>query len=211
MVVSFCLMVGCKQSVAPSDIKTTPRGEPTLVCDTLVFDEATKTFSLSLHADSTAEAKVTFILLDGDSILMQNEDGQFSGIYPLEEGYNVQLRAEWEDTTIMTPLSHILGFVIPREPIEKISEDTLQKLINAREKSLTLGINPHLAQGLIVKVTDTQMKASSLQEVVTFLKNGVWKSVSVTHVDYDDNNLVTSITLKPVEESIDEEDYEEDF
>ncbi|MBR0048665.1 MAG: hypothetical protein IJP74_05000 [Prevotella sp.] len=210
--VSASLIVGCKNTAAPTDSEVTPRGEPTLVCDTIVFDEASKTFNLSLHADSTADAKVTFFLLDGDSILMQNTDGQFSGIPPFEEGYNVRLQAEWSDTTITTPLTHIVGFVVPREPVDKIPADELQKLINSQDKSLILGNNLHLAQGLSVVVTDTQMEASSLQDVITLLKNGVWKSVTVTDVSYDDNNLITAIKLKPVgEQQIEDEDYDEDF
>ena len=66
------------------------------------------------------EENLLWFILDGDSLLMQNEEGVFTGFAPLEDGYNVQLRVEWNDTTITTPMQHILGFVIPREPVEKM-------------------------------------------------------------------------------------------
>ena len=200
--------IGCKQTKVPDDAKNM-RGEPTLVCDTLVFNEESKTFTLTLHADSTADAKVTFFLLDGDSLLMQNEEGVFTGIAPLEDGYNVQLRVEWNDTTITTPMQHIFGFVIPREPVEKMPAEELQKLILALDKSLSTGKNEHLAQGVVIKVIESKVPASTFQEIMMNLKGHTWTSVKVTDVTYDDNNLITSVTIKPEGEIIIEDEEDE--
>lgn len=202
------IIVGCHQTTAPNDAKNL-RGEPTLVCDTLVYDEGSKTFSLILHADSVADGKLTFYLLDGDSILMQNEEGQFSGIAPLEEGYNIQLRVEWSDTTVTTPVQHVLGFVIPREPVTKMTAEELQKLILSLDKSLATGSNEHLAQGVIINVIESKVPATTFQEVMMNLKGHTWKSVLVTNVNYDDNNLITSLTIKPEGEIVIEDEEEE--
>lgn len=209
-VTTLGLTQGCKQSSAPGE-DSNRRGEPQLVCDTLIFDEESKTFSLTLRTDSTAGAEVTYFLIDCDSILMQSTDGKFRGIQPLDEGYNVQAKVVWEDTTIVTPLTHILGFVIPREPVEKLPIKEVQQLINKKDKGLVRGESKYFTQNYDVKVTDSKMPPTSMQEIYTFLKNDVWKSVIVTDVTYDDQNLITSVTLKPVGEQnieADEDDEE---
>ena len=168
-----------------SEHKESLRGIPVLNHEDPVYDEASQSFSLTLTADSTDGAKVMFFLLDGEKIIMKNETGQFSGIAPLDEGYNVYLSAEWEDTTIVTSLEHIFGFVLPHEPIEAMSKEDLQQFINAKDKGIKLG-------------------------EIEKLEQGVWTSVQVTKVEYDENNLITDVTLKPTEKEIKEEDYEEE-
>lgn len=194
----LCLAQSCRQTAAPGQ-EGTKRGEPVLVKDTVEYDKESGTFRLEVHADSTAGAKVIFQLIDGDSILMESTDGRFSGIEPFEEGYNVQARVEWEDTTIVTPMLHLSGFVY-REPVEKMPVEELQKLINQRDKSFSVGTNKHVMQGFTLRVTDSQYKVESISDVFMMLKGGIWKSVTVADVTYDDNNLITAIVLKPVGE-----------
>ena len=193
-----------------SEHKESLRGIPVLNHEDPVYDEASQSFSLTLTADSTDGAKVMFFLLDGEKIIMKNETGQFSGIAPLDEGYNVYLSAEWEDTTIVTSLEHIFGFVLPHEPIEAMSKEDLQQLINAKDKGIKLGENEHLAQAVMVTTIDSQNAVSTLLEAIEKLEQGVWTSVQVTKVEYDENNLITDVTLKPTEKEIKEEDYEEE-
>lgn len=205
------IALSCKQTpVASISNSATGRGEPTLVTEKLEFDEANQTFTLTLRADSTDGATVTYYLLDGDSLLMQNSNGLFKGIAPLEEGYNVQARIEWEDTTIVTPTIHVLGFIIPREPVEKLSADALQRLLNANEKT---EIEAYLAQDMKLTVVDSQMKPSLLHDVFLYLENNVWESVTVTQINYDDYNYITAITIKPVEhiEPMTENDGTDEF
>ena len=190
------LTQSCKQAPTASTSSSTGRGKPILVTDTLELDEANQTFTLKLRTDSTEGATVTYYLFDGDSLLMQNSNGHFSGIVPSEEGYKVQARVEWEDTTIITPDFHVLGFVIPREPVEKLSADILQRLLNEMDRD---EVNVHIAQDLKLTVVGSQMKPSLLHDVFLYLENNLWESVTVTQVNYDDYNFITSITLKPVE------------
>ena len=208
-----CLMQSCKQSVAPNN-EIAPRGEPVLVVEDPVYDKESKTFSLALYADSTAGAEITYYLLYGDSILMQNKEGLFTGIAPFEEGYNVQAKVVWSDTTIFTPIIHRFGFTVPQEPVEKMAAEELQRLINACDKSLKQGKNEHVAQGVKLVVNNSQMNAPRMiPDVIILIENKVWKSVEVTSLEYDENNLITSITLKPVGEiiAIDEDDEDQDF
>lgn len=196
--VSATLVLGCKQSPSTEVSNDgNSRGEPTLVCDAPVFDETSQTFSLTIHADSTAGAEVTYCLLDGDSILMACSDGLFTGIAPLEEGYNVLARAVWTDTTITTPKTHVVGFIIPREPIEKLETTELQRLINNKDAET---IKNHLSQSIKLITVSGKRKPELLNDVFTFLGMGVWENVAVTDVTYDENNYITTITLKPTEQ-----------
>ena len=198
VIAALGLSQGCKQSPSTeTGGGSDSRGVPTLVCEVPVFDEASQTFSLTIHADSVAGAEVTYFLLDGDNILMQSDDGIFSSIAPLEEGYNVQARAAWPDTTITTPKTHVVGFVIPRSPIEKLTAAELQKLINAKDAEAIKG---YLSQSIKLSTVGGTRKPDLLNDVYTFLGMGVWETVTVTDVTYDENNYITSITLKPTEQ-----------
>jgi len=204
LLIILCLY-GCKEKTL-EQVVVTPRGTPLLIKDTLVYDEVAQSFTLQLHADSVADAKLTFRLYDGDSLIMENSDGLFQGVSPMEEGYYVELQAEWNDTTIVTPQLHVSNFVVPREPVEQLSADELQQLIN--QKKVRLSDNPHFAQDVKVSVVESQYSLTSLAEVIQYIELGVWKSVEVKDVTYDENNIITSFVLKPIGEAspIDEDD-----
>lgn len=185
------------------------RGTPILITDTLIYDADSKTYMLRMRADSTADAKVTFFLCDGDNILQESSDGVFNNVPPQEEGYNVQAKVEWSDTTIITPMRHLTGIVLPSGPVEKIPLIELQALINSMDKSLKLGKNEHIAQSVLVSTDDGQTTA--LQDVCLNLDNKIWSSVEVLKVIYDDNNLVTEIVLKPKVAPVDSENIDPDL
>ena len=207
LVCGLALLTSCV-----STTKETQRGTPTLLPESpeAVYVEASQTFDLDLSADSCEGAKVTFYLLDGETVVMQNETGHFTGIAPLEEGYNVYLSAEWEDTTIVTPTKHVFGFVIPREPVEPMTKEEFQALIKAKDSSIKRGDNEHLAQAVMVTTLESKYPVTTLLEAIEKLEQGLWTTVEVTKVEYDENNLITSVTLKPSEKVIKEEDYEDE-
>lgn len=202
---------GCKPTSADKVEDSTPRGAPVLQKDTLIYDESTQTFTLKLRADSIAGAEVTYSIFDGDSLISQNSDGVFTGIKPLENGYFVKLRAEWSDTIIETTHFHFGNFVIPREPVEPLTKEDLQKIINAKDKDAIVGDKEHFVQDYKVKVVESRFTPTSLIEVFQYLKFGMWQSVVVTDVAYDDNNLITTLTLKPVGEQAEPEEEDEVF
>lgn len=199
VVVSGSLFNSCKQPSSGFEADSNSRGEPQLSADRPEYDKDSRTFSLTLHTDSTAEANVTFYLLDGDSILMETNDGHFQGIAPLEEGYNVKAKVEWSDTTIFTTAIHVTGFIIPREPVEKLSKDDLKRLFDAKDKA---SIEIYLAQGVKLLVKESKMKPALVNEILLYLDNHVWKSLEVTAIEYDEYNYITSITLKPIGEKV---------
>lgn len=193
-----CIVLGCKLSPSNSESEN-GRGNPVLVIDKPVYDENSKTFSLMVHADSVSDAQVTYYLLDGDSVLMNTLDGHFTGIAPLEEGYNVKAKVEWSDTTITTMAYHVVGFIIPLKPIEKLSAKELKKLFDIKDKA---SIEKCLAQDIKLVVKGSQMTPSMIDEVILNLENHIWSSVEVVAMEYDDYNYITFITIKPVGEKV---------
>ena len=212
IVVSSSLFSSCKQSASGSETEAGERGEPLLIADRPNYDKQSKTFSLTIHADSTAGADVTFYLLDGDSILMESSDGFFEGIAPLEEGYNAKAKIVWSDTIIITSVLHVFGFSIPRESVEKLSKESLKKLFDAKDKA---SIENYLAQGFKLKVEKSKMKPEMINEVLQYLEIHIWKSVEITAIEYDDYNYITTLTLKPIGEKVesvaDEKDESSEF
>ena len=210
--VSLLLLQSCNERNVEISSPPVPAGEPVLTCGVPEYDEGSQTFSLLLTSDSTGEATVTFQLVDGDSIIMQSTDGVFSGIAPLDDGYNVVMTVERDDTTIVRT-NHVQGFVVPRPPVEKMTMEELQRLINAKDASLKRGINEHLALSPKLTASSSRLNPKSLREVIRLIEYEDWKSVVVTSVEYDENNLISSITLHPVGEIIppdNDEEYEED-
>ena len=135
----------------------------------------------------------------------------FTNIAPLDEGYNIQLRAEWRDTTITTPPIHVMGFIVPRPQVEKMSLDDVQKAINAKTTSFKTGTDEHLAQKVNVTVVGSTLDVHSLLDVIDNLELGAWHRVIVTDLRYDDTNHITDITLTVEGETIGEDDFEEEW
>ena len=103
-----------------------------------------------------------------------------------------------------------MDFIVPRDPVEKMTEDELELLINACDKSLRRSKNDHLAQGVKLVVEGTKLSPPQiLPDVITYIENGVWQKVDVIKVEYDDNNLINSITLKPIGEVVDVDEDED--
>lgn len=186
-------MVGCNGNEHSDG--TDQRGNPSIVVDSLVYDADSKTFSLSVHADSAAEAEITYYFFDGDSLLQTNTEGVFRGITPLMEGYDVQAQVVWKDTTVMTPLTHISNFIVPSKPVEKITKQALQTLINTQDKSLRLAENEQLSQSVHITTQDGDIV--TMQDIFLYLNNKVWSSVEVVTINYNENNQVTDITIRP--------------
>ena len=60
-------------------------------------------------------------------------------------------------------------------------------------------LEAHMAQQVKLTVLNSKIKPSLIHDVLLQIKNKVWDSVTVTEVEYDDNNYIVAITLKPVE------------
>ena len=207
------LLLSCKEKQSGDDVISPHSDNPVLMAEKPLYDEETKTFSLTMMTDSTAGATLTFTLMEGNNVLMENHDGEFRGIAPFEEGYDVKMEAQWDDTTIVRVI-HVVDFIVPREPVTKMSATELAQLINKGDLSIRRCDNDHLSQGVKLVVTGSQMAPPQmLPDVIMLITNGVWKAVEIVNLEYDDNNLITSITLKPIGEQvvIDEDDEDFDF
>ena len=67
-----------------------------------------------------------------------------------------------------------------------------------------------MAQQVKLTILDSKIKPLLIHDVLLQLENKVWDSVTVSDVEYDENNFIVAITLKPVEhvEPISEDDEE---
>ena len=65
-----------------------------------------------------------------------------------------------------------------------------------------------MAQQLKLTVLKSKVKPTIIHDVLLQLDNKVWDSVKVAEVEYDDDNYIVAITLKPVEhvEPVSEDD-----
>ncbi len=193
--VAFSMLSACQNFTRES-------ANPTLYCEAPVYDDVTQTFSLIVMSDSTSGAALTFALIKGDSVIMESNDGRFCGIPAFEEGYRVRMEAKWKDTTIVRT-THVANFVVPCDSVEKMSAEELEQLINSCDRSIRRGSNKHLIQGVRLIVNDCRMVAPQmLPDVITFIENEVWQSVEVISLEYDENNLISSITLRPIGEQV---------
>ena len=177
--------------------------EPVLTSSVPVYDDSTNTFSITVVADSIDGAILNFYLTEGGKIVQESQDGNFSGIDPFEDGYDVILKAQWKDT-LLERIIHVVDFIVPDEPLDKMTADELEQLINNRDRDSRQTIYNHLTQGvkLIVKESNNQ-SPQILSDVFTLLVNDVWQAVEVVGVEYNNFNLISCITLKPVGETID--------
>lgn len=210
---AVCSLLSACKGKGGEDAEAGKRGEPVLTHEIPVYDETTGTFSLVLKADSVEGASLLYYLIDGDSVIMKNDNGKFSGIQPLDDGYDVKLEVCWEDTVIERRF-HILDFVVPAAPVEKIAPEELAKLINSKDKSKRESIDKYLSQGVIFNVTDSKMQPQMLSDAITLIDTGLWKSVEVVKLQYNDKNLITEITVRPIGEQaaeIDTEDEDYDY
>ncbi|MDE6278489.1 MAG: hypothetical protein K2M05_00800 [Paramuribaculum sp.] len=208
LIVVGTMLPGCKGS-GGDNADGGERGEPVLIHEAPQYDEATGTFSLVIKADSVGNAKLRYSLIDGDSVIMRSDDGTFSGIAPFDEGYDVKLEVEWPDTVIERRC-HIMDFVVPAAPVEKISAEDFAKLINSKAESLRRSTDEHVAQGVIFRVVDSKMQPQMLPDAITLIENGLWQSVEVVKLQYNDNNLITEITVRPIGEKTDDIDMDDE-
>lgn len=203
---SCSILSGCRQSNHPKI------SEPVLTINSPEFDEETSSFNLSVSADSVDGGNVTFFLMIGDSIIDKNNDGKFRNIQPFDEGYDVKMEVLWPDT-IIERINHVMDFVRPPEPVSKILPEDLAKMINNLDESLRSGTNKNVAQGVKVNVIDSEMKVQMLPDALILIENGIWNEVEITHLEYNDMNLVSVIELRPIGEKkdvidTDDEDYD---
>ena len=201
----YCLFVGCRHGQPPM------QHSPVLNYETPVYDATTNTFSLEITADSVDGAEISYSLTADGILIEKNRKGRFDRIPPFDEGYDVIMEAQWKDTTIFRSV-RILGFVAPQEQIDKMTVEELEALINKGDACLRRGTHPQLVQGVKLAVVESKMSSPQmLSDVVTFIENGVWKAVEVVNLDYNKDNQIVKITLKPVGENVAIDDDDEDL
>lgn len=203
---SLILLAGiCFIQCAP----TPPSRKLVLRYDDPCYDSITSTYSFTVLVDSADGTIFEYSLMDADSVLYHNETGVFTGIEPFNEGYDLMVKAVWQDTTIVHPSVRV-WFPIFVPSVNPMTKEELTQLINAEDMSLQLNDNPHIAQGIEVVVTDAKLEASSLFEVIEYIHHNQWSMVEVTAIHYNEQQRIDKITLKPKKEILPEPPVESD-
>lgn len=170
------------------------------------YDDARQSFYFRVdsvkftgHADS-----IVYKLYEGNALIQQNNTGEFTDITP-SECYELQVEVQIGQELKTSERLLLKDFVLRVTITEPLSKTTLEKLINEKDASLSLGENPNLGD-YEIKLVGSTKTATTLQDVIQKLKGREWESVKVEDLSYDDMNRITSITIRPIGEFQDEDD-----
>lgn len=174
-----------------------------------VYDKATKSYSLNVIAKNVpAGAKVKYELCQEydpmnhiKKVLMTSDDGRFENVPPSKNEcctYYVVVTAFGSDGQVLSSRDHeVEGFEEVKPVSERITKAQLQSMINRRDVALQGG-NHTISNNVMILVKGNGSRPETFQDVYNNLEFGIWRSVSVTGVDYDSDNRVNKVVLSVV-------------
>lgn len=139
-----------------------------------------------------------------DKIVAKSEDGRFSDLEPSPDNdgggcYRVRAIAKRDGKTVATAMRDCTGFIKQRAVSKKLSVAQVQKLVDKRDNSLLgVGENDFFAPNYKMTFTGLDYDDENLavmQDVFDHVDLGMWKSVTVTGLKYDEMNRVCEIQL----------------
>lgn len=140
-----------------------------------------------------------------DKIVAKSDDGKFTGIDPSPDNdgggsYRVRAIAKKDGKTVATAMRDCTGFIKQRAVSKKLSVAQVQKLVEKRDNSLLgVGENDYFAPNYKMTFTGLDRddeNLSVMQDVFDHIDLGMWKSVTVTGLKYDEMNRVCEIQLR---------------
>lgn len=140
-----------------------------------------------------------------DKIVAKSEDGKFVGIEPSPDSdgggsYRVRAVAKKDGKTVATAMRDCTGFIKQRAVSKKLTIDQVQKLVEKRDNSLLgVGENDYFAPNYKMSFTGLDRDDENLavmQDVFDHIDLGMWKSVTVTGLKYDEMNRVCEIQFR---------------
>jgi len=137
-------------------------------------------------------------------VLQKSKDGHFRDIpYCADDGhsYDFAIMDSNADTLLCVPIEQT-GFIkqaiVSKE--DRMTIEQLQTLIDTQDDSLKgVGESDYLAPDykLTFSGLPSDMKnPESWSEIFEMLDFGIWESVTISKLDYDDKNRINSVTLK---------------
>ncbi|MCF0126498.1 MAG: hypothetical protein HUJ68_12245 [Clostridia bacterium] len=182
---------------------------PKIVSGKLSFINDGYNIKVSLTNPPTKEYHFQVLEAFGDKVIATNNNGIFRKLPPSDsEGGSYRIVAKLNKNDSIIAIANVSGFIRQVNVTSKMSLEKLKELIDKKDKSLVgIGENEFLSpeyklilNGLSDNSTN---KPTLLAEVFEKLDMGIWESVSVSQIGYDEMNRINSITMFVVVSSID--------
>ena len=166
-------------------------------------DYNTLTYDLTVKVKNLPQKAVAnFIIYDEltKATVVKCNNGQFKKIPSTESG-KYRLSIHWKDSLGYEGLgidTLITGFKPFEKPkVKKLEAQELQTLINNCDRQLSTK-NKRISPNIVFRFTNIQANEKhpeTIDEIYNKIKFGMWSSVSVSSVEYNDENQVVKITL----------------
>ena len=140
-----------------------------------------------------------------DKVVAKSDDGLFSDLDPSPDNdgggcYRVRAIATKDGKTIATAMRDCTGFIKQRAVSKKLTITQVQKLMDKRDNSLLgVGENNFFAPNYKMSFSGLDNEDENLavmQDVFDHIDLGIWKSVTVTGLKYDEMNRICEIQLR---------------
>ncbi len=168
---------------------------------TLNEDDNTYSFKVAVKNPPSASYKIVLTDKSTGTAIAESKNGSFVGVPPSKaEGgiYLIQIVDTKKDSVLCTPQT-MDGFLPVQKVDHKLSMADLQKMIESGDETLVgNGENPYLAPDYTIKykgLSDGDNHPSNFADVLEKLDMGIWNSVKVESVEYDDTKHIKNITL----------------
>ncbi len=187
------------------DLPTPPK--VMIVGNKPIFKDGSYSFTASI--ENEPEGRNVYVAVcdyyDNSKVIARSSDGlKFEGVPASENKGKYFLGVFDAKSNQLLGGSERGGFLPQEKAASKMTVGQLQKLIDDRDPSLDgAGENKQISPSVSLKFTGIDESArlpKSLADVVTKLELESWKAVEVTNVEYDDMNLISSVTLKVITE-----------
>ena len=170
-----------------------------------VYNAKTKTYSLPVKVESAPEGAVLSLELyaypDTTTLVLSSSTlpDTILNLAPAESGiYRVVVNAKVGDRSAKSGVRDVEGFVKVAAQVQKMSAGELQKQLNS--KSRRISSDPRISRSALIHCSGLQGDDPApqvLSDVITKLTMEIWSSVTVTSVSYNDNGIITAISLVP--------------
>ncbi len=168
-----------------------------------VCDYNTMGYNLTININNLPKKAVAHYFihdkLKGDTVSKSN-NGRFRAI-PATESGEYSLYVHWTDSlgypglAVDTLLTGFKPFEKPK--IKKLEANELENLINKCDRKLSVR-NTKISSALRLEFTNImseEKRPETIDEIYNKIKFGMWSSINVTSVDYNDDNQVVQITM----------------
>lgn len=160
-------------------------------------------YSVKVSVQNMSSGQYHFAILNAfeDVVIAESSNGVFKKVpYSEAEGGSYRIAIIQNSNDSIITFIDVPGFIKQVRVSSKMSLEELQRLIYSRDQSLLgLGKNDYLSPdyklNFVGLASNSTQVPSVLAEVFEKLDMGAWESVSITNVEYDENNRIRTITM----------------